>query len=92
MSGAESDFMKRQSKSKTGKRAKRPLHAVVGWREWGILLKNPMWRGWKCLVRMYGCTHEQAKEEAKKAIHYYEGSTAWKVKPSNTKLSDGPNS
>lgn len=59
------------------------LDAVGGRREWEICLKNPMWRGWKSLVRMYGCTREHAEAEAKRAIHYYEGSTAWKVKPSN---------
>lgn len=47
---------------------------------WKIYLKNPMWRGWKSLVRMYGVTKEAAEEEAKKAVHYYEGSTKWKVK------------
>lgn len=59
------------------------LDAVVGRREWEICLKHPMWRGWKSLVRMNGCTREHAEAEAKRAMHYYEGSTAWKVKPSD---------
>jgi hypothetical protein len=46
---------------------------------WHILLKNPMWRGWQSLVSMYGCSRAHAEDEAKKAMHYYEGSTAWKV-------------
>ena len=42
-----------------------------------------MWPGWKTLITMHGCTRAHAEAEAKRAIHYYEGSTAWKVKPSS---------
>lgn len=45
-----------------------------------ICLKNPMWKGWHGLVHMYGTTREQAEAEAKRAVHYYEGSTAWKIR------------
>lgn len=64
-------------------RSEGSLEGVVGRRNWQICLKNPMWRGWKSLVQMYSCTRESAESEAKKAVIYYEGSTAWKVEPSN---------
>lgn len=48
-------------------------------RNWCICLKNPLWKGWNPLVRMYRVSREEAEAEAKKAMIYYEGSTAWKI-------------
>jgi hypothetical protein len=48
---------------------------------WKIMVKHPMWIGWKGLVHMYGLTKEQAQKEAVAAKIYYEGATATKVLP-----------
>jgi len=46
-----------------------------------IMVKHPMWKGWKGLVHMYSRTQTEAYEEARKAKCYYEGATATKAVP-----------
>jgi hypothetical protein len=56
---------------------------LFGGKAWQIMVKHPMWKGWKSQVSLYGFSRDQAWEEARKAIHYYEGATATKVMPLN---------
>jgi hypothetical protein len=61
---------------------------IVQRQAWKIMVKHPMWKGWKSQVKMYGCSRDQAWEEARKAFHYYEGATATKVMPLNAEVSN----
>ncbi len=58
------------------------LQRMVRRRDYQIWLKHSvMWSGWRSMVFMSSATRNEAEAEAKKAVRYYEGSTAWKVTP-----------
>jgi hypothetical protein len=48
---------------------------------WEILVKHPMWKGWRSQVDVYNRSEIQAIDEARHALLYYEGATETKVVP-----------
>lgn len=56
-----------------------PAHGSAARSDWYISLKNAQGR-WMEVITVSDRTREEAEKRAKEVLHYYEGTTDWRVR------------